>query len=427
MDHSCALTAAGAVKCWGDNPFGELGDGTRRGRLRPVAVTSLRGRVRALASGQLHSCALTAAGAVKCWGWNKFGQLGDGTTHDRLRPVAVDGLGGVRALALGRFHSCALSASGVVKCWGSNHYGQLGDGTGRRRLRPVPVAGLGRPVRAIASGQLHSCALTAAGGVKCWGSNNLGQLGDGTRHGRWRPVAVVGLGGGVRALASAANADYSCALTASAIKCWGANYHGSLGDGTTYDRLRPVAVAGLGGGVQALGIGGAHSCALTAARAVKCWGWNEYGQLGDGTKHDRLRPVAVAGLSRSPSPAWATARALALGFAHSCALTVAGTVECWGWNLYGQIGDGTTHDRLRPVAVVGFGPSPRCLVPDVRRQKLAAAKIALKRANCSLGNVRKAHSATVQRGRVVSEMPAPGTKRARGSKVNLVVSTGMRR
>jgi alpha-tubulin suppressor-like RCC1 family protein len=344
--HTCALTAGGGVKCWGYNYFGQLGDGTTTDRYTPVNVSGLASGVSAIAAGELHTCALTAVGGVKCWGTNTFGQLGDGTTTDRTTPVDVSGLAsGVSAIATGDYHTCALTTVGGVKCWGYNEYGQLGDGTTTDRHTPVNVRRLAIGVSAIAAGGYHTCALTAVGGVKCWGWNSFGQLGDGTTTDRHTPVNVSGLAIGVSAIA--AGDFHTCALIAGGgIKCWGYNVDGQLGDGTTTNRHTPVNVSGLASGVSAITAGGWHTCALTAeAGGVKCWGRNLYGQLGDGTTTDRTTPVDVSGLASGVS-------AITAGELHTCALTAVGGVKCWGWNSFGQLGDGTTTDRHTPVDVV---------------------------------------------------------------------------
>ena len=303
--HACALTSAGAVVCWGWNDSGQLGNGRQGcGDVRcsspiPVAVSGLGSGVAAIAAGGVHSCALTSVGGVVCWGDNSYGQLGDGTTTNRYTPVAVSGLSsGVVAIAAGGDHTCALTSAGAVVCWGYNTYGQLGDGTTTTRLTPVAVSGLASGVAAISAGGLHSCALTSAGGVVCWGYNGGGQLGDGTTTNRDTPVDVSGLGSGVAAIA--AGGVHSCALTrAGGVVCWGSNGWGQLGDGTTTERHTPVAVSGLVSGVVAIAAGTEHTCALTSVGVVKCWGENASGQLGDGTTIDSHTPVGVIGFGGS--------------------------------------------------------------------------------------------------------------------------------
>jgi alpha-tubulin suppressor-like RCC1 family protein len=346
-EHTCVMIRTGTVRCWGGNRAGQLGDGTTNDRRRPVDVVRLGVAATAVAAGWRHTCALTTAGGVKCWGHNGFGQLGNGTsTGVRADPVEVSGLRGVIAIAAGGDHSCALTGGGGVKCWGQNSYGELGDGTTTDRSSPVDVVGLSSGVIAIAAGGGHSCAVTTIGDVHCWGFNRLGQLGDGTTDDRRRPVQVSNLSGNMIMVASLVG--HSCGLTQiRSIRCWGNNDSGALGDGTTGSRLTPVDVLGLSN-VDSIATGGGHSCALARARGVWCWGLNESGELGDGTTGNRVTPVSVSGLGDDVD-------AIAAGGGHSCVLTGRGGVKCWGNNRVGQVGDGTNRNRRRPVDVSGFG------------------------------------------------------------------------
>ena len=360
-DHTCVLATDGGVQCWGSDAYGQLGIGGRLTVLTPADVPLANG-LTALASGYSHSCVITASGGVKCWGANSSGQLGDGTTTTRATLAAVSGLaGGVTGAALGYYHSCALTVSGGVKCWGSNGNGQLGDGTYGQRLTPIDVSGLTSGVAAVAAGYYHTCALTSGGGVKCWGNNGNGQLGDGTTNGRNTPVDVSGLAGGVTAIA--AGGWHTCALTSGGgVKCWGSNSYGQLGDGTTTQRTTPVDVSGLTSGVIAVAAGGDQTCAITGSGGVKCWGLGGWGELGDGTSTDRWTAVDVSGLTSGVV-------GIAAGNFHTCALTSVGGLKCWGQNSYGQIGDGTTSGRNTPadvsglaggVAAIGAGGSHTC-------------------------------------------------------------------
>ncbi|OGO50952.1 MAG: hypothetical protein A2148_02340 [Chloroflexi bacterium RBG_16_68_14] len=351
--HTCALTRAGGVKCWGFNFYGQLGDGTTTLRASPADVSGLASGVAAIAAGGDHTCALTAAGGVKCWGENFSGQVGDGTTAGRTTPVDVSGLAsGVAAIAAGGAHTCALTTAGGVKCWGANFLGQLGDGTNMNQATPVDVSGLENDVVAIDARHEHTCALITTGGVKCWGANNRGQLGTGTsdsdRHPT--PLDVAGLTSGVADIA--AGGSHTCALiTTGGVQCWGFNLYGQLGDGTSTDRTTPVEVSGLGSGVAAITAGFQHTCAMTTAGGAKCWGLNLHGQVGDGTSTDRTAPVEVSGLGSGVA-------AITAGFQHTCAATMAGGAKCWGENLFGRLGDGSTADSSTPVDVVGPGPKP---------------------------------------------------------------------
>jgi alpha-tubulin suppressor-like RCC1 family protein len=341
--HTCALTTAGAVKCWGLNSDGQLGDGTHTSKTRAVLVSGLSSGVVAIAAGGFHTCALTAAGTVKCWGYNVDGRLGDGTTTERIAPVAVSGLINVAAITAGNGHTCALTRTDTVMCWGSNASGQLGDGSTTNRLTPVMVSGLSN-VATIAAGSGHTCALSTTGGLKCWGANGSGQLGnDGTANAT-APVAVSGSASGIAAVAT--GGSHTCALdTTGGLTCWGYNAYGQIGDGTTVEKITPVSVSGLASGVVAIATGADHTCALTTAGTAMCWGRNN-GQLGDGTFVGKTAPVPVIGLTGIA--------AIAAGYSHTCALDATGGLKCWGSNAYGQLGDGTMVDKATPVAVSGL-------------------------------------------------------------------------
>jgi len=347
--HTCALTSSGAPKCWGFNASGQLGDASTTDRLSPVNVAGLSSGIGAIAAGWNHTCALTSGGALNCWGNNTSGQLGDGTTTDRTSPVNVTGFSSSGAIAVsgGYLHTCLLTRAGGVKCWGDNSLGQLGNGTTTNSLVPVNTVGMRSGIKKISSGNSHTCALTSSNSVKCWGDNARGQLGDGTTTNNLAAVNVSGLSSGV--LAISAGFDHTCALTsAGAVKCWGANTFGQLGDGTTDDRLKPVAVTGLSSGLVAISAGNGFTCALHYTGAVKCWGSNVTGQLGDGTNNNQLDPVDVVDLL-SGVVSISTG-----GGEHTCSLTSSGIAQCWGGNAYGQLGDGTTNSQASPVNVIGL-------------------------------------------------------------------------
>jgi alpha-tubulin suppressor-like RCC1 family protein len=343
--HTCAITAAGGLSCWGDNAKGQLGDGTTIERHQPTAVKGLSSSISSLAHGSWHSCAATTAGGLACWGDNFAGQLGLGSMQPSLVPKALIGASaGVVAVA-GAFQTCALDAMGALTCWGSNNYGQVGDGTTTDRLAPVPVVGLSTGVVAVAASYLHTCALIEGGKVKCWGFNDSGELGNGGKKESHVPVEVADLSSVV---SLAAGDDHDCALTsAGALRCWGWNDHGQLGDGTTKNRTKPVDIVGVPADLVAVAAGATHTCVLTGAGAVWCWGWNLWGQLGDGTLVESHVPIPVKGLSSGVST-------LAAGGASTCAILTSGGMKCWGDNQYGQLGDGTTTNRSLPVEVSGF-------------------------------------------------------------------------
>jgi alpha-tubulin suppressor-like RCC1 family protein len=351
---TCAVLVSGGVECWGYNARGELGDGTTVDSLSPrpvqgitnaTAVKLSRGDIDDTSNGG-HGCARLSTGAVRCWGGNTWGQLGNGTWYgNQTSPVAVIGIGTATAVDVGDTHSCALLASGAVQCWGDGELGQLGNGFNAEIVdAPVAVIGIGTAT-ALALGVGHSCALLASGAVRCWGDNSAGALGNGTTTSSNTPVAVSGIG---NATAIAAGEAFSCALLASGgVKCWGVNVAGELGNGTYANSSTPVAVTGISTAV-AITAGGGQACAVLSNGAAKCWGANAYGDLGDGTNTISNIPVRVHTIN-GPTR-------LAAGYAHTCALFSGGVMRCWGLDNYGQLGNRrTTGENVNalPVTVVG--------------------------------------------------------------------------
>jgi uncharacterized delta-60 repeat protein len=314
-----------------------------------------------LAAGENHGIALSASGTVLAWGDNSLGQLGTGTTTSSLTPVAVSGLGGptgpanIVHLASGRSHSLALAEDGRIFAWGSNNSGQLGNGSTSATLFPVLVNRTGpissHPVVALAGGEHHSVALSSTGAVFTWGANTRGQLGTGTTTPSSVPVPV-NLGGRT-AVSVFAGPAHTFILTADGLVFgWGRNDSGQLGDGTTTDRLSPVPLFTggplSGRSIVALATGGAHTLALTADGCLVAWGDNSRGQLGLGTTLSSFLPVAIPGFG--PDSGFGI-RALAAGPAHSAILTADSRLFACGDNTYGQLGIGTFAASFAPVPV----------------------------------------------------------------------------
>lgn len=363
--HTCAVVAdsqesPGKTVCWGDDFEGQLGSGTAddgREQLIPIDYTHV-GSAIAISAGGGHTCVIPSR-SMFCWGSTYYGQLGNGNTgRTGIGPVQVKGDQTWLNLSLGEFHSCGLAEADIfdetpdigetaVYCWGDNEVGQLGDRTTinravpGRRLEDLHTPSL------LASGSYHTCAMEnnpyGRRGVRCWGSNISGQLGNGTFT---SPIAVPswvhGISGesGLNPVQMDAGGNTTCAITNTAhVVCWGRNNHGQLGDGTLVDRSIPLQVAGIDDAID-ISVGLESVCAVLASGEVKCWGANSYGQVGDGTTLDRQEPTTVVGLT--------DANKVTVGSFHACALLNSGEAKCWGFNGFGQLGDGTKLNRTTP-------------------------------------------------------------------------------
>jgi alpha-tubulin suppressor-like RCC1 family protein len=373
--HACGLSVDGQAWCWGQNTFGQLGDGTLTNRdVAAPVVTNLR--FASLVAGGQHTCGVTAAGAAYCWGRNDFGELGNGTLVGSTSPVLVGGNITWSGVDIAWPLSCGLATDGTAYCWGSNQFAALGANPVPELClafgppgipcssNPVPVSG-SSTFRSVSTGLLTSCGLDAAGNARCWGWGAFGQLGDGVSSGcdvqPFTRCAVVPVDVAAGSFASiSAGGGFDCGLsTSGSALCWGFNEYGQLGDGTIADHRTPAAVAGghtfravvASKGNNIMG----HACGLTGDGLVFCWGSNAFGQLGTTasdacTVNTNLSPVC----SKTPIAVdgaiiFAT---ISPGNAFTCGVDVGRGTFCWGFNVVGEVGDGTLTNRAVPTRVV---------------------------------------------------------------------------
>jgi alpha-tubulin suppressor-like RCC1 family protein len=389
---TCGITGAGTAYCWGDDTFGELGRVATSSCLfsnttptpcgtSPVAVSSagMPLTFASVSAGTSHACGLTTNREVYCWGRNAEGQLGNGSTTDSTTPVKVASAETFTSVSAGGSSTCATTlraaASGAAYCWGDNRWAALGAGSWDQLPHPIPqpVTG-GINFASIATSGTHTCGLAAGGDAYCWGINSDGHLGNGSFTGpqtcflskacSTSPVAVSG----ANKFKSVHAADtHTCGLKLTGEPlCWGLNDAGQLGTGSTTGpqtcgaaacSTTPVAVVG-GHVFDSLDADGEHSCGVKSSGEVFCWGSNLWGQLGDGTTTSRSSPVKVGGAVSFIS--------VSAGQNHTCARNSAGQAYCWGRNDLAELGLGSapapqtcTHPALSlpcsttPVAVSG--------------------------------------------------------------------------
>ncbi len=400
-NHTCVLLVNGQVRCWGKNNLGQLGYGHTRtigddelpSSAGTVSVTTMPGvTVTQLAAAVDRTCALLSDGSVKCWGDNGFGQLGygnrtiigDDELPSSVGPISLSSTPGMGAVAIvaGGNHTCARLASGPLVCWGLSSNGELGYGNTNTigddelpssagavdltRTSGVSVTGLG-------AGRFETCALLSDKTLKCWGLNSFGELGYGNilTIGDDEPPSAVGAvsisdSPGLYPISVVGGDFHTCALLSnSGVRCWGSSIDGELGYANRNrigDNELPSTAPGVpvsatpGATVMSLAAGYGHTCAILSNGTLQCWGANLYGQLGLGNVNDvgdDEFPSSVGPVSVTSSPG-VTVTGVAAGYGHTCAVLSDGEVKCWGDNHYGQLGYGnrqTIGDDELPSSV----------------------------------------------------------------------------
>lgn len=382
--HSCGITVGQILKCWGSNAFGQVGDNTVTKRLMPVEIDNLTSYAQ-VGVGYEHSCGITSTGVLKCWGRNYRAQLGDGmNVSSSLIPLEIDSGIKYSELAVGSSHNCAITQDSKLKCWGENQDKQIGNnGIGAMTYAPT-VIDSGVTYSHVSAGGQHSCGVTSAGGLKCWGANTSMQLGDGTTYTASLPMSIES---GVQYAAVSSGGAYNCGITTDGVtkcwgnsygngivnsivanplsidpgsdytflsmsgattcgllssnqlKCWGKNESAQFGDGSSINKIYPVEVQGR---YKTVAGGNTHACGIDESGTLKCWGDGQYGKLGTGSTSSSKPVVIDSGVLYKD---------ISAGYGHTCGVTSAGVLKCWGYNYYGQVGDGTTADKSLPIVI----------------------------------------------------------------------------
>lgn len=344
-EHSCGIdnfTAVGTLKCWGRNYYGQLGTGNQVDSLTALTIDAQTSYTK-VSVGAEHSCGLTMSHLIKCWGRNNFGQLGTGDNTDSLIPLVIDNTVLYLDISVSGKTTCAITQSGQLKCWGYNGFGGLGDGTTINRNTPIAID-VSTTYKSISVGDLYACGITTANALKCWGHNLFNELGDGTTVNRFLPV-VIDTGTTYQKISTSKITSYhTCGITtAGVLKCWGDNQYGQLGDGTFTKHSLPTII-NAGKSYSEVSVGYVHTCAVEKTDGTLfCWGTNDFGQLGDYTVLQNLNAVEADTGNKFV--------VLSAGYNYTCGVTTLGYLRCFGRNNQGQIGDGTTNDVLSPKVI----------------------------------------------------------------------------
>lgn len=346
LRHACARLSNGTVKCWGRNGSGQLGIGRFSSTPTPTIVKDVN-TAKKVVAGAAHTCALLSGGPVACWGFGGNGQLGRGTLVDSNVPVLVSGITNAVDVSVGDAHSCAVLSTGRVKCWGKQYFGNMaGAGGSSANLLPATVPGITTATH-IVSGDEHTCVRLSSGSMTCFGLGDNGERGDGVES----TLPLGQSSGPALSLVSdiAIGDDHTCArLATRAMKCWGDNGEGQLGNGeggANQSESTPVDVSG---SLQATQMSAAanHTCARILNGTIRCWGRNANGQLGNGTTTLADTPTTVSGITNATQ--------VSASRYYACARLSSGMVKCWGTGTDGQLGPGNGVSSTVPVRVGGI-------------------------------------------------------------------------
>jgi len=367
--HSCAIALNGRAYCWGSGNSGKLGNGSTASSRVPVAVNTsgvLAGKtIKQISAGENHTCAIASDNRAYCWGSNKNGQLGNGSTADSNVPVAVNMSGAlagktIKQMSVEFSTSCVVASDNRAYCWGSNKNGQLGNGSTADSRVPVAVntSGVlvGKTIKEVTTGGFHTCALDTSSKMYCWGLNSSGRLGGGlTSILSNVPVAVNMSGALAGKTIKQMSTGYSstCAIASdNRAYCWGSGNNGQLGNGSTADSRVPVAVnmsgALVGKTIKQILAGGDHGCVVASDDKMYCWGLNNNGELGNNSSVNSSVPVAV---NADGVLAGKTIRQMSAGFSSTCAVDSGYGIYCWGYNSNGQLGNNSTNNSRVPTYV----------------------------------------------------------------------------
>ncbi len=341
-DYTAVIKEDGSLWTWGYNEYGQLGDGTREDKSTPVKIMD---NVTAVSAGGYLTAAIKEDGSLWTWGWNNYGQLGDGTMENKSTPVKI--MDNVVAVSAGYNHTAAIKEDGSLWTWGYNGDGQLGDGTTEAKSTPVKIID---NVDAVYTGRIYTAAIKEDGSLWTWGHNGDGQLGDGTRKDKTTPVKIMDN----VATVSTGYGHTAAIKEDGSLWIWGYNVWDQLGDGTGKDKTTPIKIMD---NVAAVSAGRRHTAAIKEEESLWTWGYNGYGQLGDGTRMTRSTPVKIMD----------NVAAVSAGYNHTVAIKEDGSLWAWGRNSDGQLGDGTTENRSTPVKIMdgvrvpggNINPSPQ--------------------------------------------------------------------